>query len=634
MKTVALPLPVMNDSLLKILLILISTLTAFSAAAVPSEREKPSVKELPLAGEVFSVDGHTTFIIRANGNNQLNQSPWVWYAPTLPGLPGKEERWMFEQFLAAGITIAGIDVGESYGSPSGRRLFTSFHSEMVRRGYSRKPVLLGRSRGGLMTLCWAAENPDKTGGFAGIYPVCNLTSYPGIAKAAPAYEMEADELRAHLQEHNPVDRLAPLAQAGIPLFAIHGDADKLVPLGENSGLLRDRYEALGGSMQLIIPPGQGHNMWNGFFHCQELVTFVKAHAGPNLTIGAPLDFEVVQRTSRKHGTLQIRGELAGLRDEKVAVEARLVIESNPSKWQRLGVHSKSGGFRGVVKAPSGGWHRLEVRARSGTEVLAESIVEHVGIGEVFVIAGQSNAANHGAEKQSTTTGLVSAFDGQKWGSANDPQPGASGMGGSFIPPFGDAIARRFQVPVGIIACGIGATSIREWLPRGSTFPNPPTLTNHVRQRPDRTWESNGSLFATFVDRLKRLGPHGFRAVLWHQGESDANQDDPSRTLAGELYRNYLQQLIHASRQEIGWKAPWFVAQASYHRPGDEASADIRAAQASLWRDAIALEGPDTDLLKAEFRDDEGRGVHFSGSGLREHAARWMEKVEPWLNKQL
>jgi len=40
-----------------------------------------------------------------------------------------------------------------------------------------------------------------------------------------------------------------------------------------------------------------------------------------------------------------------------------------------------------------------------------------------------------------------------------------------------------KVPVGIIACGIGATSVREWLPKGATFPNPPTLEGRVRQLP-------------------------------------------------------------------------------------------------------------------------------------------------------
>ena len=136
-----------------------------------------------------------------------------------------------------------------------------------------------------------------------------------------------------------------------------------------------------------------------------------------------------------------------------------------------------------------------------------------------------------------------------------------------------------------------------------------------------------------VGRMKQMGPHGFRAVLWHQGESDANQQDQTRTLPGNLYREYLERVIKQSRRAIGWEAPWFVAQVSYHVPGDEASPDIRAAQASLWRDGIALAGPDSDALKGDLRENGGKGVHFSGPGLREHAARWVEKVTPWLEQQ-
>ncbi len=60
----------------------------------------------------------------------------------------------------------------------------------------------------------------------------------------------------------------------MPLFAIHGDVDTTVPLEKNSGLIATRYRALGGAMELIIPAGQGHNMWPGFFECPELVAFV------------------------------------------------------------------------------------------------------------------------------------------------------------------------------------------------------------------------------------------------------------------------------------------------------------------------------------------------------------------------
>jgi hypothetical protein len=616
-----------SRSLLQLSVLLLAPQAALHAADVPQ-------KSLPLPGQIFQVEGHTAFVILPQTRTTNQLIPWVWYAPTLPGLPGSEEKWMFERFTMAGIAVAGIDVGESYGSRTGGALYSAFHKELTERhGFSPKAVLLGRSRGGLMNLSWAAENPDKVAGFAGIYPVCNITSYPGIAKAAGAYGMKPEELEVHLKEHNPIDRLAPLARTGVPLFAIHGDVDTVVPLEVNSGLVKKRYTALGGSMQLIIPRGQGHNMWPGFFQSQELVDFVKAQAGPNISVISPLDYQVIQRSSKKKGPLIISGEFAGSTAKTVHIEARLIVDGQRGKWRRLSVNQQRGSFEARWDAPAGGWHRLEMRALSGADVLAESVVEHVGIGEVFVVAGQSNSANHGAEKQKTRTGLVAAFDGQHWRPANDPQPGASGNGGSFIPPFGDAMTAKFHMPIGIVACGVGATSVREWLPKGAKFPNPPTLIGHVQQVSRGGWESKGLIYSNFTARMKQFGPRGFRAVLWHQGESDANQADPTRTLPGDLYRDYLEQLILASRREISWNAPWFVAQVSYHIPGDEASPDIRAAQAALWKRGVALEGPDSDALKGDLRENGGRGVHFSGPGLHEHAARWVEKVAPWLEKQ-
>ncbi len=245
-------------------------------------------KALPLPGDVFLVAGCTAFVIPPATRPASGPTPWVWYAPTLPGLPGQEEEWLFRHFTRAGLAVVGIDVGESFGSPAGRALYTALYDELTRnRGYATRAVMLGRSRGGLMTLAWAVENADRVAGFAGIYPVCSLVSYPGVAQACGAYGLSAGELSAHLTEHNPIDRLAALAKAGVPLFAIHGDHDSVVPLEANSGEMRRRYEALGGSMQLVVPPGQGHTMWEGFFHCQELVDFVIVHAHGSGPAAAP-----------------------------------------------------------------------------------------------------------------------------------------------------------------------------------------------------------------------------------------------------------------------------------------------------------------------------------------------------------
>jgi fermentation-respiration switch protein FrsA (DUF1100 family) len=126
---------------------------------------------------------------------------------------------------------------------------------------------------------WAAEHPDQVGGWAGIYPVCNLESYPGLDRAAGAYDLTAQQFKDRLMEFNPIDRMSKLAAARVPLFAIHGDVDKVVPLEVNSGLLKEVYNrANGPEMELIVPSGQGHNMWEGFFRCNELVNFVINHA--------------------------------------------------------------------------------------------------------------------------------------------------------------------------------------------------------------------------------------------------------------------------------------------------------------------------------------------------------------------
>jgi pimeloyl-ACP methyl ester carboxylesterase len=246
---------------------------------VRAETTAPT-KTLPIPGETFLVDGREAFLIPAKRtNSKHHRTPWVWYAPTLPGLPDKEELWLFTRLTEAGIAIAGIDVGESFGSPAGRVGFSALYEELTqRRNFAARPVLLGRSRGGLMTLNWAAENPDKLAAFAGIYPVCNLASYPGLAKAAPAYDMSAAQLEATLTEHNPIDRLAPLARARIPLLMVHGDVDTLVPLEDNSLAVRSRYFALGGQCRVIVAHGQGHNRWAGFFQNEELVGFVIEHA--------------------------------------------------------------------------------------------------------------------------------------------------------------------------------------------------------------------------------------------------------------------------------------------------------------------------------------------------------------------
>jgi len=230
-------------------------------------------KKLPLPGESFRLNGKEAFVILP----EKTKAPiaWVWYAPTLRGLPAKSEVWMFERFLAKGIAIAGIDVGESYGSPDGRKAFSQLYRHLTTsKNFHPKPCLLARSRGGLMLYNWAVENPEKVSGIAGIYPVCNLESYPGLKRAAGPYHLSTAGLKDALAQHNPIARLAPLAKARIPILHLHGDSDKVVPHAANTAILATRYRKLGGPIEVELVKGQGHNMWNGWFQSKTLTDFV------------------------------------------------------------------------------------------------------------------------------------------------------------------------------------------------------------------------------------------------------------------------------------------------------------------------------------------------------------------------
>jgi hypothetical protein len=124
--------------------------------------------------------------------------------------------------------------------------------------------------------------------------------------------------------------------------------------------------------------------------------------------------------------------------------------------------------------------------------------------------------------------------------------------------------------------------------------------------------------------------HGFRALLWHQGESDSHQP-PEHDIDAATYRSMMVSLIRASRKEAGWDFPWFVAQASYHTPEDMGCPPIREAQRSLWRRGLAMEGPDTDTLTAAYRQNGGKGTHMNDAGLKAHGLLWADKVSEYLD---
>lgn len=322
---------------------------------------------------------------------------------------------------------------------------------------------------------------------------------------------------------------------------------------------------------------------------------------------SPRPWQVFQRQSRFEGAMLISGHIEQPCD---ALEYRLTGQSLrkalPGKWRPLALSDSKNVFQSWEAVPAGGWYRLELRAKKDGKVVLSKTVEKVGMGEVFVGAGQSNSTNFGQFPSKQTSGMVAATDGVTWQLADDPQPGAHDQStwGSFWPAFGDAMYEKYKVPIGVAVTGHGGTSVEQWQP-------------------------DGPLHRHMMERIGQLGRGGFRAVLWHQGEAEVMLKTPP-----QRYYEDLKNLIVASKYEAGWEFPWFVAMATYCNPKMASDAAVRAVQQRIWDDGVALPGPDTDTLTGDYRDYDGAGVHLSLKGLKAHGQMWAEKVSVYLDQEL
>ncbi|MCL5072583.1 MAG: prolyl oligopeptidase family serine peptidase [Actinobacteria bacterium] len=266
----------------------------------------------------FSFLNFRCFIIKPKYkklNKETNLSKWIWFAPTFLGLnpsdmidnrrkidrndtreivkqiiegglksinpsnsihPSTAYNWLFTKLLKFGYCICGIEIGETFGNINGIEIFNKFY-EYITLKYSlnKKASLLCQSRGGLMHYNWAVENADKVIAIAGIYPVCNLESWPGLKNVYKFYEYNSvKEMEKNIKKHNPIYRLKQLSDKGIPILHLHGDSDEIVPFEENSLKLIKEYKKIGGIGEVIIIKNEGHSLSSAFFKSKKLLEFL------------------------------------------------------------------------------------------------------------------------------------------------------------------------------------------------------------------------------------------------------------------------------------------------------------------------------------------------------------------------
>jgi pimeloyl-ACP methyl ester carboxylesterase len=229
----------------------------------------------------FTVDGCQCYLVEPD--EPRSDRAWVWKAEFFEAFPTFELA-----MLDRGFFLAYITVGNTFGCPSALKHWDVFYRELTETyGLSRKPILLGLSRGGLYIYNWAAANPDKVGCLYGDAPVCDFESWPGGKGSGPGSPPDwqalmtcygfASEAEALAYPHNPIDNLAPIAAAKIPLIHVVGDVDEAVPVAENTTILEERYRALGGLITAIHKPSCGHHP-HGLDDPSPVIDFILKHS--------------------------------------------------------------------------------------------------------------------------------------------------------------------------------------------------------------------------------------------------------------------------------------------------------------------------------------------------------------------
>lgn len=229
----------------------------------------------------FEVDGKPALVVVPE--RPASGKPWVWHGEFFGHRPALDVA-----LLKRGFHVVYLRVPDMLGAPAAVAHWNAFYRELTAKyGFARKAALVGLSRGGLYCYNWAAANPEKTACIYADAPVCDFKSWPGgkgRGKGSPRdwklvierYGF-ADEAAALAYDKNPVDNLAPLAAAKVPLLHVYGDADDVVPWEENTGVVARRYRRLGGSITLIAKPGVGHHP-HGLDDPTPIVEFIVRHA--------------------------------------------------------------------------------------------------------------------------------------------------------------------------------------------------------------------------------------------------------------------------------------------------------------------------------------------------------------------
>lgn len=218
------------------------------------------------------------------------------------------------------------------------------------------------------------------------------------------------------------------------------------------------------------------------------------------------------------------------------------------------VHTNRSRFTGywhiVLTVPAGGLYRIETGLDSastdGTYIwmFRGDIRFHIGVGNLFVIAGQSNAAGFGQDwaNDEPELGVHVYRNNDTWSLAAHPLNESTDAddgnantevrvsGTSPFLSFGRSFLKLSGCPVGLIPAAKGGSPIELW-----------------------NREGDGSLYRNMLRKIRACGGRT-AGILWYQGCADTHGSSPL------VYREKYRRLIANTREDLGYCVPFFTFQ--------------------------------------------------------------------------
>lgn len=310
------------------------------------------------------------------------------------------------------------------------------------------------------------------------------------------------------------------------------------------------------------------------------------------------DWQIIQQIGG-FGKIHLSGRyIKTIQKNPVHVWVRLVYENTGEPlifWLEADIQENNEWSAVLENIPAGGLYRIDTCLKEDScpyfaDALRGDIVHHIGVGDLFVIAGQSNASGYGKDfiYDGPELGVHLYKNSECWDLASHPLNDSTGTlhfanredimsAHSPYLSFAKYMKRILGYPIGLIQTAQGASPIMRWLPG-----------------------KQGDLYENMMRCIMQQGGTA-AGILWYQGCTEA---------CDRRHENYYEQfekLVYQTRKDLAYEIPFYTAQINRltekaDESGDASWSGVREAQRQAAKNINkvymipAIDGTMSDLI--------------------------------------